>query len=46
MHADIVGRAASGCDNKVQDTEVLGEFQPQVRKGGEVCGSVSVDVQS
>ena len=46
MHADIVGRAASGCDNKVQNTEVLGEFLPHVRKGGEVCLSVSVDVQS
>ena len=44
MHADIVGRAASGCDNKVQDTQVLGEFQPQLIKGGEVCGSVGVDV--
>ena len=46
MHADIVGRAASGCDNKVQDTQVLGEFQPQLSNGGEVCGSVSEDVQS
>ena len=36
MHADIIGRAASGCDNKVQNTEVLG-----VR---EVCGSVGVDM--
>ena len=44
MHADIVVRAVSGCDNKVQDTQVLGEFQPQVGKGGEVCGSVGVDV--
>ena len=44
MHADIIGRAASGCDNKVQDTQVLGEFQPLVSKGGEVCGSVGVDV--
>ena len=44
MHANIVGRAASGCDNKVQNTQVLGEFQPQVSKEGEVCGSGSVDV--
>ena len=44
MHADIVARAANGCDNKVQDTQVLGEVQPQVSKEGEVCGSVGVDV--
>ena len=44
MHADIVVRAASGCDNKIQDTRELGKFQPQLSKGGEVCGSVGVDV--
>ena len=29
---------------KVQNTQVLGEFQPQLSNGGEVCGSVDVDV--
>ena len=42
----LLEEPASGCDNKVRNTEVLGEFQPQVSKGGEVCLSVSVDVQS
>ena len=42
----LLEELASGCDNEVRYTEVLGEFLPQVRKGGEVCLSVSVDVQS
>ena len=42
----LLEEPASGCDNKVQDTQVLGEFLPHVRKGGEVCGSVGVDVWS
>ena len=42
----LSGELASGCDNEVQNTEVLEEFLLHVRKGGEVCLSVSEDVQS